>query len=105
MFEKPGDLDENSTWYKFVDPQMKALDQAVKARRAAEHAAFAATAPSPTATALERRVNDLEDRLMAMALYSRTILQLLLDNGTISGEAFAKRLNEIDMLDGKLDGR
>jgi hypothetical protein len=42
---------------------------------------------------------------MGLALYARTVVKLLLDKGVITANEFQTRMRELDLLDGKLDGR
>ncbi len=54
---------------------------------------------------LEARVRELDDKLAALGIYARAILQVLQEKALVTSEEFAKRIQEIDLLDGKLDGR
>lgn len=105
LFDRVGDFDESSPLYWLRDTDMRALDQAVKARRAAESARAAAQAVHVSPQPMEQRVQVLENNLLALGLYARTMLGLLHEKGIISPEEFAVKLRELDMLDGKLDGR
>lgn len=106
MFDPPGDYDESSPFYFFRSLEARALDQSIKARRAAERAATASRNQPLTQNAqLQAKIDDLEDKLLALGLYTRTVLQLLVDQGVVTNEQFQDKLRELDLLDGKLDGR
>jgi hypothetical protein len=104
----PGTYDENSFWYLLRDREDRALDQAVKANRhlmdlEADLAQGRATT-TPSVLELEAKVVDLERKLLGLGLYTRTILQLLVDKGLLGEDEFAARLRELDRLDGREDG-
>lgn len=42
---------------------------------------------------------------MALGLYTRTILQLLLEKKLVSAEEFGAKQEQLDLLDGTKDGR
>ena len=54
---------------------------------------------------LRAQIVEQENKLMALGLYTRTILQLLMEKGLIDADEFAERQKALDLLDGKLDGR
>ena len=88
IFDSPGQFDEQSGWYWLRDRDSIALDQAIKARRAADMAAVRASVPVPTNDpATERRIEQLQDK------------------GIIDADEFSQRIRQIDLLDGKLDKR
>ncbi len=106
IFDSPGQFDEQSGWYWLRDRDSIALDQAIKARRAADMAAVRASVPVPTNDpATERRIEQLQDTVLALGLYARTMLSLLQDKGIIDADEFSQRIRQIDLLDGKLDKR
>ncbi len=55
--------------------------------------------------ALETKVRRLEKDLRGLGLYTRTILQLLVDKNIVDPQAFTEKMRELDRLDGKLDGK
>jgi hypothetical protein len=106
IFDVPGEFDESSGWYFLRDRDSRALDQAVKARRVADMAAVRASAPVPTKDpVVDRKIEQLQDAVLALGLYARTMLSLLHDKGVIDADEFSDRIRQIDLLDGKLDKR
>jgi hypothetical protein len=95
IFDPAGDYDESSPLYWLRDRDMRALDQAIKARRSAARAELGSAS----------RVERLEQNLMALGLYARTMLTLLHEKGLISPQEFSEKLKQIDLMDGELDGR
>ena len=55
--------------------------------------------------ALEAQVAELRHDVEALALFSRTLLTVMLERKILSVEQFQESKNKIDMLDGKLDER
>lgn len=110
IFDQAGDYDESSFWYMLRDRESRALDQAIKARREVAdvmvHPRPIANAVAPSElAALQTQITHLQGNLLALGLYARTILQLLHDKGLVSSDDFDARMRELDLLDGKLDGR
>jgi len=107
IFDQPGEFDESSFWYQLRSPELRALDMAIKAR--SEAAGRVVVMPAPRQPAAEpglaERVTDVEGKLLALGLYTRTILQLLVDKSVITQDEFHARLRELDLLDGREDGR
>ena len=62
-------------------------------------------APDPRVATLEAQVTSLRHDVDALALFSRTLLTVMLDRKILSAEEFQETKNKIDMLDGKLDDR
>jgi hypothetical protein len=106
IFDQPGEYDESSFWYMLRTPEQRALDQAIKARR---DIADLSSNLSHNARTDEDRMRaalvEMEHKLLALGLYTRTLLQLLLDKGLVTAEEFTSRQQQLDLLDGKLDGR
>lgn len=102
MFKRPGEYDEDSFWYAFISPDMKALDMAAKARAAAEQVATGASGVDLEQSA---KIAQLEHRLFSLGLYARAMLQLLVDKGVITLDEFQAQTDAFDVLDGKRDGR
>lgn len=106
MFKRPGEYDEDSFWYAFISPDMKALDMATKARAAAEHVATQhATASSTVDLEQSAKIAQLEHRLFSLGLYARATLQVLVDKGVLTLDEFQAQMDALDVLDGKRDGR
>jgi hypothetical protein len=106
IFDQPGEYDENSFWYLLKDRETKALDQAIKARR--DIAALSDDLSRNAVSDVDRlraQIAEQEHKLMALGLYTRTLLQLLLDKGLVTAEEFTGRHDQLDLLDGKQDGR
>ena len=47
----------------------------------------------------------LERALGELALATKTIQRMMLDKGVCTGEEFAAKLNQVDLEDGRVDGR
>jgi hypothetical protein len=80
---------------------------AVKASRHLEklHASLA-TDPSPSETGkLERKVVDLEHKLLSLGLFTRTLMRLLVEKGVVTQAELDRKIDELDMEDGIKDGR
>jgi len=107
IFDQYGDYDENSFWYFLRSREDRALDQAVKANRklASLEAQMYAQPDAPMAPPSAGKLVALERQVLGLALYARTLLQLLLDKGVVTPEEFEARLRELDEMDGKLDGK
>jgi hypothetical protein len=107
LFDPPGQYDENDWWANILrDPQQHALDQAIKANRRLQGIQTQLAAqPATSSFAGEAKVVELERKLLTLALYTRTILQLLVDKGLVGQEEFAERMRQLDLLDGAEDGR
>lgn len=107
FFEKPGDYDESSFWYTLRAPEDRALDQAVKAnRRLTELRNQLATRAQATAQPQpDLALVETESKLLGLALYARTIVQLLVEKGIIDAQEFTARMRDIDLLDGVGDGK
>ncbi|MEM7310831.1 MAG: hypothetical protein AAF682_29440 [Planctomycetota bacterium] len=81
----------------------KAKNEAAQAR--AEAASVRAEAASVRATGGGVDAARLEAALGELALATKTIQRLMLEKGVCSVDEFASKLREIDLEDGKLDGR
>lgn len=55
--------------------------------------------------ALPARVAQLETQLLSMALYCRTLLQLMVDKNVITVDEFKARMDELDLADGVRDNK
>ncbi len=115
--------DEDSLWFAFLSPERRAEHYARQTRdlvssmnrRSSQQAAadnFRAAEMAVRSGRDEREdqqrdeiIELLERRVASLALYSRTILQILVDKGIVSSDEFASRMRELDLLDGTLDGR
>ncbi len=73
-------------------------------RQRLDHVRAARAAAVKTRT-LEQRVAHLELELGQAGLAIEALLELLEEKGTLTREAFAARLQEIDLRDGVADGR
>jgi hypothetical protein len=95
---------KGDSWFDIllVPRDVRALRKAEAALQVAHGAGVQATA---TDVDLRRRVDELERALLATALYCRTLLQLLADKNLVTAEEFQKRMNDLDLLDGVMDGR
>ncbi len=84
---------------RIAEEQGEALDRIAATQRAA-HAASEAESFRELA-----QVAELQKQLCATALYCRALLQLLVDKNIVTVDEFEQRMVDIDMLDGKRDGR
>jgi len=66
---------------------------------------YAPAATSPRELALEAQVAELRHDVEALALFSRTLLTVMLERNILTVDQFQQTKNKIDMLDGKLDDR
>lgn len=94
-------------WWRFMLSQemRTALDAKDAAQRVEASLSYVQGQTVAQSAQTERRVEQLEQQVAALALYARTILQVLVDKGLCDGQDFAIRLGEVDLLDGKADGR
>ena len=60
---------------------------------------------SAEVAALQMKVLQLEDSLLSLGLYTRTILQLLVEKGVTNTPEFQAQFDALDALDGKADGK
>ncbi len=98
------DFKDNPLWF-LASREWREIQRTKQHVAVLESTASIGSDAAARATALEFRVQKLEDDLLGLGLYTRTILQLLVEADLVSLEAFQDKLKEIDMLDGKLDGR
>jgi hypothetical protein len=109
MFEPPGDYDETSIFHMFRDRNLVILDQNIKAsRRLAQVQASLAYAADGTKTKVvtqEQRIAELEQRCLALGLYSQALAQILIAKGVATSDELREAIVDLDLLDGKLDGR
>lgn len=106
LYDEPGEYDENSFWHVLRTPEQLALDQAIKARR--DIAKLSGNLSQNARTEYDRlhaQLVEMEHKLLSLGLYARTLLQLLLDKKLVTAEEFTERQKQLDLLDGKLDGR
>jgi hypothetical protein len=86
--------------------QSEALEQLAEAQRQARGAAEADTfREMATVKDLKAQIADLQAQLYATALYSRTLLQLLVEKEVLTVGEFQQRMIDLDLLDGREDGR
>ncbi len=96
----------------FTTAEMRALDNSERATQSAHIAGVDASIAAATAAraelgvrTTEAKVIELENRLFGLGLYTRTILQLLIEKGVLTEEEFSTQMRALDLLDGKEDGR
>jgi hypothetical protein len=68
-------------------------------------AGYGGQTADPKVAALEAQVLELRHDVEALALFSRTLLTVMLERNILTPEKFQETKNQIDMLDGKLDDR
>ncbi len=85
--------------------EQRALRDAQAARTEAQMGQLDASLAQQSASRNQRNLEDLEDRFFALALYTRSILQLLVDKGIVTEEEFEQRKRDLDLMDGQLDNR
>ncbi len=71
----------------------------------ASYAGYGGQAADPRVAALEAQVLELRHDVESLALFSRTLLTVMLERSILTPEKFQETKNQIDMLDGKLDDR
>ena len=54
---------------------------------------------------LEERIEDLENELASLSLFSRCLLRVLAGKGVCTPEEWQETIRALDLEDGKLDGR
>ena len=76
-----------------------------RSRRQQRIASTAARRARRQSTELQEQVEELEEQVGSLLLMNRALLAMLRRQPDWSEEAFAKVLHDIDMEDGKLDGK
>lgn len=108
MFEPVGDYDETSFFHMFRDPRLVALDQSIKANRQlaqVQSLAYAAPGTQAKTVTQEARIAELEQRCLALGLHAQAMAQLLVTKGIATPDELREAVVDLDLLDGKLDGR
>ncbi|MCA8917308.1 MAG: hypothetical protein KDB90_18100 [Planctomycetes bacterium] len=83
-------------WDVFQHYQIKRADLAAKdAQRDARH----------TGLRMESELSRLESKVDGLALICQALVELLQEQGGVSDEEIARRIDEIDLRDGRADGR
>ncbi|UCG82372.1 MAG: hypothetical protein JSW38_09240 [Dehalococcoidia bacterium] len=88
---QPGPFGHRGNWQHSAD----AYDAATYARKEAEKAAR-------TVESIEKTLEEKIDRL---ALICRAMWELLRESNNISEESLLRKVNEVDLLDGSIDGK
>lgn len=68
-------------------------------------AGYGGQSADPRVAALEAQVLELRHDVESLALFSRTLLTVMLERNLLTPDKFQETKNQIDMLDGKLDNR
>ena len=88
-----------------MSPEWQEIERTKKQVAALQTTASIGSDAAARVNALTAKVEALEENLLGLGLYTRTILQLLVEAEVVTLDAFAEKLKEIDLLDGKLDGK
>ena len=88
-----------------MDPEWREIQRTKRELARVKATAHSAAEVTGDVAELRLKVMQLENDLLGLGLYTRTILQLLVAKGIVGTEEFGDKMQELDALDGKLDGK
>lgn len=88
-----------------MSPEWREIQRTKQQVAALQSTAVIGSNAAAQVNALAAKVEALEENLFGLGLYARTMLQLLVEADIVTLEAFTEKLQQIDLLDGKLDGK